>query len=209
MKVAATDTSAPGFRSHAPVPLQAPLQPANADCPSTMASRCTGVSRVTENQQVPRQSPCNAELRTAPGPDTATVTVAFAVYWLQAAPKTASTTMDRRIRPPLEACAWSSAGARADRTPARPSCGSMRRALAPRRRPTPSLAAGRLRLVLRLLRADQQSQRAGPRLRGARPGGARHLGDRNAGGAFWPFRRSGARLLRVGLGQRQGADLRR
>src|SRR4029077_19410938 len=132
MKVAATDTSAPGFKSHAPGPLQAPLQPANADCPSTMASRCTGVSRATENQQVPRQSPCNAELRTAPGPDTATVTVAFAVYWLQAAPKTASTTMDRRIRvPPGEACAWSSGGARADRTPARPSCGSMRRALAP------------------------------------------------------------------------------
>src|SRR6202011_349070 len=105
VNVAATETSTPGARSHAAVPLQAPDQPAKVASPSMTGSRCTGVSRGTENQHVPRQSPWSPEERTAPGPDTATVTVALAVYWPQAVAKAASINIQlRMLDPPAEAC---------------------------------------------------------------------------------------------------------
>src|SRR5215470_6579864 len=85
----------------------------------------------------------------------------------------------------------------------------MRRALAPRRRPAPVAAPGRVRVAVRLFRAAQQPQRAGPRLRRPRSGGAWHLVDRHARASLRPVRRPGTGLLAVGLRQRQGADLRR
>ena len=79
MNVAATEMSKSGLRSHGPVPLQAPVQPVNTELGSSTGSRCTGTSRETANQHVARQSPCRREVRTAPGPETATVTVALVV----------------------------------------------------------------------------------------------------------------------------------
>src|SRR3981189_58604 len=210
MNVAATETSTPGARSQAPVPPQAPDQPAKLASPSMTGSMCTGGSRGTENQHVPRQSPWSPEERTAPGPDTATVTVALAVYWPQAVAKAASSNIQlRMLDPPAEACARTSAGARGMRPPARPSCGSMRRAIAPRRGPPVPAPLDRIRLALRLLREAEQPQRAGPRLRGPRARRARHVEDRDPRAPARPRRRSGTCVLGLGLRERQGADLRR
>ena len=95
------------------------------------------------------------------------------------------------------------------RPPARPSCGSMRRAIAPRRGPPARASLDRVRLALCLLREAQQSQRAGPRLRGPRARRTGHLEHRYPRDPARPRRRWGTRVLGLGLRERQGADLRR